>query len=87
VNRFRYRLKLKYPMNEHWFLQAFNELFINFNDQIFNQNRLFVALGYNLNNQIAIQAGYMKLHFPGLNYDRLQLVVTINADFSNNNGN
>jgi len=84
VNRFRYRLKLKYPIGKQWFLQAFNELFINFNDQIFNQNRLFGALGYNINDHIAIQAGYMKIHFTGLNYDRLQLVVTINTDFSNN---
>ncbi|MFC7357631.1 DUF2490 domain-containing protein [Jejudonia soesokkakensis] len=80
VNRFRYRLNLKYPINSKWFIQAFDEIFINFNDDIFNQNRLFGAVGYVINDAISCQAGYMKIHLTGRNYDRLQFIVTINTD-------
>jgi len=79
INRFRYRLKFKYRINPRWFLQAFDEIFINFNDTIFNQNRLFGAVGYTINNAISLQAGYMKIHFTGKNFDRLQFIMTINT--------
>jgi hypothetical protein len=79
-HRARYFLRLTYPLNDKWFLTAYDEVFINLQAPIFGQNRLFAALGYNLNEQIAIQAGYLKNHFTGRNFDRLQLGVFLKTD-------
>lgn len=78
--RFRYRLQLTYPLSEKWFVNAFDEIFLDFAEPVFNQNRLYGALGYKIGKGIKLQAGYMKIHFPGINFDRLQLVLTINTD-------
>ena len=78
--RFRYRLQLTYPLSEKWFVNTFDEIFLNISEPVFNQNRLYGALGYKINNSIKLQAGYMKIHLPGINYDRLQLVLNINTN-------
>ncbi len=83
-HRARYFLRVTYPLNETWFLTAYDEVFINLQEPIFGQNRLYGALGYNFNPSVAIQAGYLKNHFTGRNFDRLQLAVFINTDFSAN---
>lgn len=61
-NRFRYRLRLAYPLTEKWYAHGYNELFIGFGKDvgynIFDQNRINVGLGYKLNKQAKIEAGY-----------------------------
>jgi hypothetical protein len=79
-HRMRGRLLITYPLNDRWFLQGFDEVFINLHEPIFNQNRLTGTLGYKCSQNIKIQAGYMKIHFTGRSYDRLQLIVNINTD-------
>ncbi|PKA83878.1 uncharacterized protein DUF2490 [Ulvibacter sp. MAR_2010_11] len=79
-HRIRGRLQITYPINDNWFLQGFDEVFINLQEPIFNQNRLTGTLGYKCSQNIKIQVGYMKIHFTGRSYDRLQLVLNINTD-------
>ncbi|WP_034258682.1 DUF2490 domain-containing protein [Altibacter lentus] len=79
-HRVRGRLQVNYPLTEKWFLIAFDEIFLDLREPVFNQNRLFGALGRRITQDIAIQVGYMKLHLPGRAYDRLQLVLNINTD-------
>ncbi|MBX2829131.1 MAG: DUF2490 domain-containing protein [Flavobacteriaceae bacterium] len=79
-HRARYFLRVTYPINDDWFLTAYDEVFINLQEPIFGQNRLYAALGYNVSNNLAIQAGYLKNHFTGRNFDRLQLGVFLKTD-------
>lgn len=81
-HRARYRLQLTYPLNDKWFLNAYDEVFLNLQDEVFGQNRLYGALGYKVNAQLSLQAGYLKNHFPNGKFDRLQLAVFFNPDFT-----
>lgn len=80
-HRARYALRIIYPINNHWFLTAYDELFINLQEPIFGQNRLYGAVGYKMNDQISFQMGYLKNHFSGRNYDRFQLGAWLNLDY------
>jgi len=79
-HRIRGRVQISYPLSDDWFLSAFDEVFINLQEPLFNQNRLYGALGYNVCPNVKLQAGFMKIHQTGKNYDRLQLVLNINTD-------
>lgn len=80
--RFRYFLRLTYPLNSTWFLTAYNEVFINAQAPTFGQNRLYGALGYNVHANLAIQAGYLKNHFSSQAFDRFQIGVFLKTDFT-----
>ncbi len=80
-HRARYRLQLTYPINDTWFLNAYDEVFINLQEPVFGQNRLYGAIGYNVKSNFSVQLGYIKNHFTGINFDRLQLGVIYNTDF------
>ncbi len=80
-HRARYRLQLTYPINEKWFLNVYDEVFVNLQEPIFGQNRLYGAIGYNVQKNFNVQLGYLKNHFTGINFDRLQLGVIYNTDF------
>jgi hypothetical protein len=68
-NRFRYKFTLTMPINKDKiskgsiFTAFYDELFINFGKNIkyniFDQNRLYAAIGYQLNPYANIQAGYL----------------------------
>lgn len=79
-HRARYRLQLTYPINENWFLNAYDEVFVNLQEPIFGQNRLYGAIGYKFNDNLSIQLGYLKNHFTGINFDRFQLGIFFNTD-------
>ena len=72
-HRMRYLLRLTYPLSEKWFVSAYDELFVNLQEPIFGQNRLYGAIGYKFTPKLTAQVGYMKNHFTGINYDRFQL--------------
>ena len=80
-HRARYRLQLTIPLGKTWFVNTYNEIFINLQDNVFDQNRLYLALGYHFSPITSIQVGYLKNHFPTAHYDRLQFALVINPDF------
>jgi hypothetical protein len=79
-HRIRYRLQLTLPLNNTFFLNFYDEIFINLQDDFFGQNRLYAAIGINVTDNTSIQLGYLKNQFSDLNYDRLQIGVTYNPD-------
>jgi hypothetical protein len=79
-HRMRYRLQMTLPLTNTFFLNFYDEIFINLQDDTFGQNRLYAALGINVTNNLSVQAGYLKNHFSGAHYDRLQIGVTYNPD-------
>ncbi|PKD20882.1 hypothetical protein APR41_12655 [Salegentibacter salinarum] len=68
-HRFRYKLTAYYPLNNYKLIN--NTLFLSFYEEIFVQagksitydyledNRMFLGLGYILNENIQVQVGYM----------------------------
>lgn len=61
-NRFRYRVRLAYPITEKWYAHGYEEIFIGFGKDvgynIFDQNRINLGFGYKFNKQAKIEAGY-----------------------------
>ncbi len=79
-HRARYFLRVTYPLNDAWFLTAYDEVFINLQNDFFGQNRLYGALGYHINSNISTQVGYLKNDFSVDTFDRFQVAVFINTD-------
>ena len=79
-HRARYRLQVTIPLNTVFFLNFYDEIFLNLQDNVYGQNRLYGALGANVLKNTSIQIGYLKNHFPTANFDRLQIGVFFNPD-------
>ena len=82
-NRVRYMLSAKVSLskneNSPLFLFIYDEVFLHIDDNPFNQNRLYAALGYTVNKNMNIQAGYLRHRNGDLNLNRLQLAVFLNT--------
>ena len=79
-HRARYRLQVTVPLNDTFFLNFYDEIFLNLQNNVFGQNRLYGALGARLNQNTSVQFGYLKNHFPAAHYDRLQIGLFFNPD-------
>jgi len=80
--RFRYFLSLNYPIHQEegreWYLSAYNELFLNTVNNVFDRNRLYGGLGYKLNDMLKFELGYMNQFLGSGNRDQLNIVTFIN---------
>lgn len=79
-HRARYRLQVTLPLSGIFFLNFYDEIFLNLQDEVFGQNRLYGALGVNVTKNLSAQVGYLKNHFRTANFDRLQIGVFYNPD-------
>lgn len=84
-HRARYRLQITLPLTNTFFLNFYDEIFLNLQDDIFNQNRLYAALGINVLDNLSVQLGYLKNHFNTINFDRLQFGIFYNPDLRRKN--
>ncbi|MFV8363242.1 DUF2490 domain-containing protein [Flavobacterium sp. ZT3P35] len=90
LNRLRYMFRIQMPLkgneiaNKTPYVAAYNEIFIGFgknvNENIFDQNRIGLLLGYKFNSNLRIEGGYLN--------QRVQLGRKIDQRnvFQNNNG-
>ncbi|WP_240475138.1 DUF2490 domain-containing protein [Neotamlana sedimentorum] len=82
--RFRYFLSAKVPLckpengNSKFYLSAYNEIFLNTKTSIFDRNRLYGGLGYNLSKNVRIEAGYMNQFFETTSRDQLNIMTFVN---------
>lgn len=62
-NRVRYMYRLDIPLKGNWTTSVFDEVMIQFGKQvgenIFDQNRIGLLLGYRINNQVKIEVGFL----------------------------
>ncbi len=79
-HRLRYRFRITHPLSERFYLMAMNELFLNFQDPFFNQNRLQMGLGYVFIPNLKIELGYLKNHFSTTKYDLVRIGIIFNTD-------
>lgn len=91
-SRFRYRLQVTAPLNRKklepgaWFINAFDELFINLGSEpSFDQNRLYAAAGYQFRKTASIQFGGLWQARKNADFFRLQVFLTWNFDLRNKN--
>jgi len=80
--RLRYFLSMQIPLtkkiNKGMYLSAYNEIFINTTNQLFDRNRIYSGLGYQLNKNIRLEAGYMNQLFLNGSRDQLNFISFIN---------
>lgn len=84
-HRTRYRLQVTLPLTNTFFINVYDEIFLNLQNDIFSQNRLYTAIGMNINKNSKVQLGYLKNHFNAVTYDRLQLGISTQTGLSKNN--
>ncbi len=82
--RFRYFLSLAIPLNiaindeKPFYLSAYNEIFLNTENQVFDRNRLYGALGWKLNSSFRVELGYMNQFLPTTNSDQITVMTFLN---------
>ena len=94
-NRFRYRIGAVIPINNKkiipktYYFTAWNEIFFTDNEPYFERNRLFVGIGYELSNKIAVQSGYIHQFDYKINdetgRDFLNIAVLYTLDLTSKN--
>ena len=82
--RLRYFLAFKVPILKtetsptKLYLSAYNEVFLNTESDVFDRNRVYGGLGYQLNKNIRIEAGYMSQLFENTSRDQFNLITFVN---------
>lgn len=79
-HRARYRIQMTLPLTDTFFLNFYDELFINLQDNLFGQNRLYGAFGANITKNSSIQLGYLRNQFSNAVFNRWQIGVFFNPD-------
>lgn len=79
-HRARYRIQMTLPLTNTFYLNFYDELFINLQDDLFGQNRLYGAVGINITENTSLQLGYLRNQFANAVYDRLQFAIFYNPD-------
>jgi long-subunit fatty acid transport protein len=60
------------------YLSAYNEVFLNTESDVFDRNRVYVGLGYQLNKNVRIETGYMSQLFENSSRDQFNLITFVN---------
>ncbi|MEP4534079.1 MAG: DUF2490 domain-containing protein [Cyclobacteriaceae bacterium] len=82
--RYRYFLGLSVPLNntkmvdKTLYLSAYNEVFLNSKNTIFDRNRLYGGLGYKVNKTVRFELAYMNQFFQGANRDQININTFVN---------
>lgn len=86
--RARYRFLVNIALNDRviqpgsLYLSIYDEVFLNLHKgEVFDRNRLFAALGYQLSTATGIQVGYLRQTVPAFGKNYLQLALFYNPDF------
>lgn len=88
--RFRYMLGVNIPITQKEMLpktlyaSVYNEIFLHFDSPVFDRNRVYGALGYVINKNMRIEAGYMNQIQENRNRGQIQIGFYNNIPFTNN---
>jgi hypothetical protein len=80
-NWFRYDLNANYPLSEKWSVYAFNEIFLNFEGDLFAQNWTGAGFLHKLNSNIKLKLGYFQIKQPNKTLKRVRFGILLNTDF------
>jgi Protein of unknown function (DUF2490) len=79
--RFRYFLGINIPINKKTleknaiYLSSYNETFINAEKPLFDRHRLYGALGFVINKNFKVEAGFMAQTLENSNRNQFQIVI------------
>jgi long-subunit fatty acid transport protein len=59
------------------YVSAYNEVFMNTESEVFDRNRVYLGLGYQLHKNARIEAGYMNQLFENSSRDQFNLITFI----------
>lgn len=82
--RLRYFLAFKVPiiktdtLPSKLYISAYNEVFLNTESSVFDRNRVYAGLGYQLHKNVRIEAGYMNQLFENSSRDQFNLITFVN---------
>jgi len=82
--RFRYflgiNIHLFYTEEEksNFYLSIYNEIFLNTESPIFDRNRLYGGLGYQISKNVKLEAGYMNQFFETSSRDQFNIISFVN---------
>jgi len=80
--RLRYFLGLNIPItkkeNNNLYLSTYNEIFLNIESAVFDRNRVFGGIGYQINKNIKIEVGYMNQFFERSSRDQFNIITFVN---------
>ncbi|WP_185155111.1 DUF2490 domain-containing protein [Chryseobacterium sp. c4a] len=88
--RFRYMIGFNIPITQKEMLpktlyaSVYNEIFLHFNSPVFDRNRVYGALGYVINKNMRIEAGYMNQIQENRNRGQIQIGFYNNIPFTKN---
>lgn len=87
--RARYFIALQKPLGNKnstrstTYFSAYNELFVQINNTQFDRNRLYAGLGFDINQSIKVETGYMIQTQKNITRGQLQLIVYNNLPLRN----
>lgn len=82
--RFRYFLSLTHPLfkigetSKAVYLSSYNEIFLNGDSSIFDRNRLYGGIGFKINKNLKVEAGYMNQFFETSSRDQFNIITFLN---------
>lgn len=79
--RFRYFTAINLPLSKsenHYYLSAYNEIFLNTQSAVFDRNRLYGGIGYRFNNNLRLELGYMNQFFKSDGRDQINCIAFFN---------
>jgi hypothetical protein len=79
-HRFRYRLQATIPIGNKYFGIVNDEIFFNYQNQFYNQNRFFIGIGRHITSNSKVQVGYLNIDFRQANYHRIWIGFSFNPD-------
>lgn len=88
--RFRYMIGLNIPITNKEMLpkslyaSVYNEIFLHFDNPVFDRSRVYGALGYVINKNMRIEAGYMNQIQENRNRGQVQIGFYNNIPFNKN---
>lgn len=86
-NRLRYRLMVFVPINKPkiekgtLFVGLYDEVFLNTEQTVFDRNRLYGALGYQINKSTQVQLGVLRQNVNAFGKWYMQAALVYNPDF------
>jgi hypothetical protein len=77
--RFRYFLSLNIPFKSTspLYFSTYNEVFLNTQSAIFDRNRLYGGIGYQISENVKLETGYMNQFFETSSRDQLNIMVFV----------